>query len=73
MVYCNLCGLPFFIYLIFFPFKLIFIIFEDPHEIHRWVAGASSQNILFNIIIIPTLSGRFTYDLINVLKELYFP
>ena len=35
-----------------FPFKLIFITFEDSHENHRCVTGASSQNILFIIIII---------------------
>ena len=35
-----------------FPFKLIFIIFEDPHENRLCVTGASSQNILFIIIII---------------------
>ena len=60
IVYCNLCGLSFYIYLIFFLFKLIFIIFEDPKENHLWVTGVSLQNILFIIIIIIQKDQRTT-------------
>ena len=42
----------FYIYLIFFPFKILFIIFEDPHENHCCMAEAYSQNILFIIVYI---------------------
>ena len=45
IVDCNLCDLLFFISILYFPlFKLIYY-FEDPHENHRCVTGASSQNI----------------------------